>query len=147
MHYHIRAAVIRVDEVECDNAGSDPSGDPAIVAKKKQAHLSRLRKLIKTLPETTERLTWGHPTFRVRDKIFATFAEHDGKPSITVKQKRAKQEALCGDSRFFVPSYVGRHGWVGIFVEEVEWGFIADLVEQAYRLTAPKILLRSFDKD
>lgn len=126
--------------------GLTPQETPAIGTKKKPAHLNRLRKLITTLPEATERLTWGHPTFRVRDKIFATFAEHDGNPSITVKQKKGKQEALCGDARFFVPSYVGRHGWVGILVEKVEWDFIADLVEQAYRLTAPKTLVRQLDE-
>ena len=134
-------------QLECDNAWSDPSGDRAIAVVKKQVYLNRLRKLIKTFPEATERLTWDHPTFRVRDKIFATFGEHEGKASITVKQIKAKQEALCGDARFFVPAYVGRHGWVGIFVEEVEWGFVADLVDQAYRLTAPKALVRLLDEE
>ena len=132
------------DRIEFDRSMKEI---PGIATRKKQAHLSRLRRLIKTLPEATEQLTWGHPTFRVRDKIFATFGEHDGRPSITVKQKNAKQEALCGDSRFFVPSYVGRHGWVGIFVEKVEWNFTADLVEQAYRLTAPKTLVRLLDEE
>ncbi len=108
--------------------------------------LGRLRKLVETLPETEERLTWGHPTFRVRDKIFTTFGEQDGKAAITVKQTRAKQEALCGDARFFVPAYVGKHGWVGIYADQVEWEFIAELVEQAYRMTAPKTLVRRLDE-
>ena len=56
--------------------------------------------------------------------------------AITVKQQKPKQEALTGDPRFFVPPYVGRHGWVGIYAEEVEWDFVTDLVEQAYRLAS-----------
>jgi len=107
--------------------------------------LKRLRKLVGAFPEATEQQTWDHPTFRVKNKIFAAFGEHEGKTAITVKQQKPKQEALTGDPRFFVPPYVGRHGWVGIYAEEVEWDFVADLVEQAYRLTAPKTLVKQMD--
>jgi len=31
----------------------------------------RLRRICLALPEAEERETWGDPTFRVRDKIFA----------------------------------------------------------------------------
>jgi len=105
-----------------------------------------MRRMVGKLPDATERLTWGHPTFRIRNKIFASFHEQDGKPAITVKQTKAQQETLCGDERFFVPSYVGKHGWVGIFVDDVEWDFVAELVEQAYRMTAPKTLVRELDE-
>jgi hypothetical protein len=32
-----------------------------------------------------------------------------------------------------------------MFVEEAEWNFIADLFEQAYRLTAPKSQVERLD--
>ena len=113
-----------------------------MATKKSRTRLNQLRTLAGSLPEATEQLTWGHPTFRVRNKIFASFGEHEGRTAITVKQRMARQEALTGDPRFFVPPYVGKHGWVGIFAEEVEWEFVAELVEEAYRLTAPKSLVK-----
>jgi len=38
---------------------------------------AELRELALGLPGAQERETWGHPTFRVRDKIFASMYEGD----------------------------------------------------------------------
>ena len=48
------------------------------------------------------------------------------------------------DDRFFVPAYYGPSGWVGLdfTAAEVDWGEVADLVEQSYRNTAPARLVR-----
>ena len=35
------------------------------------ARLARLREICLSLPDATEKIAWGDPTFRVRDKIFA----------------------------------------------------------------------------
>jgi hypothetical protein len=38
---------------------------------------------------------------------------------------------------------VGQHGWVGIYLDaEPDWNQIAELVEDSYRMTAPKRLVR-----
>jgi len=43
--------------------------------------------------------------------------------------------------RFFVPPYVGHHGWIGVRLDvELDWDEIADLVADSYRMTAPKRL-------
>ena len=43
--------------------------------------------------------------------------------------------------RFFVPPYVGCHGWVGLWLDvAIDWDEVADLVEESYRMTAPKRL-------
>jgi predicted DNA-binding protein (MmcQ/YjbR family) len=34
-----------------------------------------LRRVVLSLPEAEERETWGHPTFRVRDKMFAALSD------------------------------------------------------------------------
>lgn len=107
--------------------------------------LERLRALAASLPSTKERLTWGHPTFRAGKKIFASFGEHENRPAITVKQTPEDQSMLLQSDGFFVPPYVGQHGWVGIWVEDVDWPMIEDLVEHAYRLTASKRMLQELD--
>ena len=40
--------------------------------------LDRLRAICLALPEAAERETWGHATFRVRDKIFAMAGDGQG---------------------------------------------------------------------
>jgi hypothetical protein len=104
------------------------------------------RRLALSLPEVEERETWGHPTFRLRNKMFATLAT-DGSTG-TVKASREEQ-AACVQSApetFFVPAYVGTHGWIGIQLARVDRDELQELVTEAWRLTAPKRLLKTFDE-
>lgn len=44
--------------------------------------------------------------------------------------------------RYFVPPYVGQHGWVGFWLDvELDWELVTDLVQKSYRMTAPKRLV------
>jgi len=104
--------------------------------------LKKLRKLCAELPETEELETWGHPTFRVRDKIFASFGESEDQLRIGCKQTVIDQTALVKDPRFSIAKYVGRYGWISIAAEEVKWPMIEDLVLRSYRLIAPKTLAK-----
>ena len=57
----------------------------------------QLRQAALSLPEAEERETWGHPTFRVRAKLFATLADDGGQAS--VKATRQEQAALVAAAR------------------------------------------------
>jgi predicted DNA-binding protein (MmcQ/YjbR family) len=108
--------------------------------------LARLRKLASKWPETQELETWGHPTFRVGEKIFASYGESEEGPRIGVKATKPDQAVLIEDPRIEVAKYVGRHGWISLHADRLQWGFIAELVEQSYRLIAPKRLVRQLDE-
>ena len=56
-----------------------------------------LRRVVLSLPEAEERGTWGHPTFRVRDKMFAALSD-DGREA-SVKATRQEQAALVAAAR------------------------------------------------
>jgi hypothetical protein len=48
--------------------------------------------------------------------------------------------------RFFVPPYVGGRGWLGVYLDvPVDWDEIAEIVEDAYRMVAPKKLVDLLD--
>ena len=110
--------------------------------------LDRLREICLALPEAIEE-AWGDPTFRVRDKIFAQYKVGDGRMSVWCKAPPGAQGVLVGSDpqRFFVPPYVGHIGWVGVRLDvEIDWDDVADLVEESYRMTAPKRLLALLDQ-
>ncbi len=103
----------------------------------------RLRAICLALPEAVERETWGDPTFRVRDKIFAMEKRGDGRVSIWCKAPPGSQQVLTGadPERFFVPPYVGAKGWVGMRLDrKPDWDEVAIVVRRSYRLIAPKKL-------
>jgi hypothetical protein len=111
--------------------------------------LNRVRRICLGFPEAVEGGGVGNPSWRVRDKIFAMRHDsHAGRWGIWCKALPGAQGALVdGDPvRFFVPPYVGVHGWIGISLEaRQDWDFVAELIDQAYRITAPKRLVAALD--
>lgn len=96
-------------------------------------------------PEAVEKETWGHPTFRVTDKIFVTFGQNDEVEgaSMTMKAPSGEQDLLLAtDGPFFYPKYVASSGWIGIRVTaDTDWEEVQERVEDSYRTTAPKRLI------
>lgn len=109
--------------------------------------VTRLRRICLALPEAHEVEAWGEPTFRVRNRMFATFANADthgrGRPATWLKAGPGNQAVMvrAAPERFFVPPYVGPSGWVGVWLDgDVDWKELAALVADSYRLVAPKKL-------
>jgi hypothetical protein len=113
--------------------------------------LETLRTLCMALPETTERLSHGEPTWFVRGKkTFVMYADHhhDDRLAFWCAAPTGAQQALIASEpeRFFAPPYVGHRGWLGIWLDvPVDWGEIEDLVVDAYRVVAPRRLLDELD--
>lgn len=113
--------------------------------------LERLRASCLALPEATEKETWGDPTWRVRDRIFVMQKGNyqGGRPSVWLKAPDGAHEVLLGadHGRFFVPPYVGHKGWIGVCLDgpAVDWDELTDLIEDSYRLVAPKRLVAQLD--
>jgi hypothetical protein len=114
--------------------------------------LDRLRVRCLALPEVTERLSHGEPTWFVRDKkVFVTFAgrHHDDRVAFWCACVAEERDALVAHDpeRLFVPPYVGGRGWLGVYLDtgRVDWTEVDQLVREAYRLIAPKRLLPALD--
>ena len=113
-----------------------------------EAVTARLRAICLALPEAEERETWGDPTWRVRDRIFAMQKRGDGRVSVWLKAPPGAQEVLVAadPDRFFVPPYVGPKGWVGIRLDAApDWDEVAAHVARSFRLVAPKRLAARLD--
>jgi hypothetical protein len=117
--------------------------------------LARLRSVCFALPEVSERVSHGAPTFFIRDKkVLCTFhpngihGEHG--MSIWAPAPPGVQEQLVDDEpeRFYRPPYVGGKGWIGVRLDnDVDWDEIDGIVRDSYRLVAPKTLARLLDAD
>jgi hypothetical protein len=122
--------------------GRRPAGKAA-GAKAAADPIGRLRAICLALPDTSEKVAWGEPTWRVRGRLFAQLdnhhhgADHLG---VWLPAPLGEQEALvkADPARFFRPPYVGVRGWVGVRIDgRPSWTQVAALVEQAYRHVAP----------
>jgi hypothetical protein len=104
------------------------------------------------MPEVTERLSHGAPTFFVRGKkTFVMFLNNhhgDGRVAMWCAAPPGVQRQLVDEEpeRFFVPAYVGHRGWLGVRLDvAIDWDEIAQIVEDAYRCVAPTRLVAQLD--
>jgi hypothetical protein len=104
-----------------------------------------VRRWLAELPEFEERETWGHPTFRVRNRMFGTLDEAGR--SATFKAAKEEQEALLAQdpATFSVPAYVGQHGWVRVDLARVDPEQLHEIVVEAWRRTAPKRVVAAWE--
>ena len=119
-------------------------------ARERQRILTRLRKIALALPETSERLSHGAPTFFVREKrsfvMVVTDHHGDGRFAIWCAAPPGLQTMLveADPERFFVPPYVGHRGWLGMRLDRaLDWDELAGIVEDAYAEVAPPKLVNA----
>jgi hypothetical protein len=119
---------------------------PERIAPNKGAkHIERVRRICLALPETTEKISHGEPTWFVRKKVFAMFSNNhhnDGHIAVVFPVPIGVQTALieAEPKKFYKPPYVGVRGWVGIELAQVTDKELALHLREAWRLIAPEKL-------
>jgi len=114
----------------------------------RDAVLGRLREICLSLPETSERLSHGAPSFFVRGKtcFLMLLDDHhgDGRFAIWCAARAGDQQLLvdADAEKFFVPPYVGHRGWLGVRLDrDLDWDELRGIVEDAFCTVAPKRLV------
>jgi hypothetical protein len=116
--------------------------------KERDRVLAQVRGICLGLPETSERLSHGAPSFFVREKrCFAmVLTDHhgDGRFAIWCAAPEGAQAMLVAadPERFFRPSYVGHRGWLGVRLDRgVDVDELTGILEDAYAEVAPPRLV------
>jgi hypothetical protein len=114
----------------------------------REAVLAKLREICLGLPETSERLSHGAPTFFIREKraFVMVMTDHhgDGRFALWCAAPDGMQKMLveADPERFFVPPYVGHRGWLGVRLDRgLHWDELTGIAEDAYAEVAPKKLV------
>src|SRR5262249_28093926 len=108
-----------------------------------EEHLRRVRSICSALPQTTEKLSHGAPTFFAGKKVYAMFVNnhhHDGHIAVWMPAPPGVQATLIRSEpqKFFRPPYVGVKGWVGVEVHRVDDDELGYHLTEAWRLIVPK---------
>ena len=115
----------------------------------------KVAEIVESFPEGLARPVAGvHLRLEVRDKKFGWFMEnHHGDERLAINCKAlpgvAQAMVESNDIVYHIPKYVGKKGWVGIWVDVpgIDWDEVRDLLYEAYCLSAPKSLLKSQSKE
>jgi hypothetical protein len=114
---------------------------------------AQVRAICMALPEVTERLSHGAPTwFAAGKRSFVTLWAHghhaDEYPHLWCAGLPGAQQELIASAPevFFRPPYVGGRGWIGVRLDrDLDWTEIAELCQDAYRVIAPARLTALLD--
>ena len=128
-----------------------PAVSMAVLRRRK----ARLAKICEAYPETVAASTEGseHLSLEVAGKRFGYYLYRhfgdDGRSGAVLKAQPGVQEMQveADPDRFWVPAFVGRHGWIGIRfdVEEPHWDEVGDFVHDAWLITAPRKTRLAFE--
>ncbi len=111
-----------------------------------------MRSICLGLPEVTEKLSHGAPTFFVRKSFLMLWPDgHHGDqfahlwaaapPGVQAEVVEAEPD------RFFKPPYVGGRGWIGLRLDgRVDWDEVSAVAVDAYRVIAPAKLVAELDR-
>ena len=101
--------------------------------------LAEARRLALALPETTEEDHHGIPSFRVRNKIFATVP--DGHHVRVMLDADATRAAVSDDPDAFAELWWGKKlSGVTVTLASADHRRVTELLEEAWRRVAPKRL-------
>jgi hypothetical protein len=114
----------------------------------KRDPVERIRELCLGLPEVSERLSHGAPTWFIRDKktLATVWDDHhgDGTLGLICAAPPGVQRELVDEEpdRFYVPAYVGHRGWIGVRLDrKVDWQEIEQILVDAYTCVGPAKLV------
>ncbi len=108
-------------------------------------NLETVRQLALALPEVQEEVSDHSPVFRVRGKPIAWLSK-DGE-SLLIKIDYLKRDILLNaePDTFYVTDFYRCHPMMFVRLSGVSRDVLGDLLEQSWRLQAPKRLIQAFE--
>lgn len=102
------------------------------------------------MPESSERLSHGEPTWFARKRVFTMFSNNhhgDGRIAIVLPFDLGMQATFieAEPAKYYYPPYVGTSGWLGIILAKISDRELREHIVAAWRRVAPKRTLAAFD--
>jgi predicted DNA-binding protein (MmcQ/YjbR family) len=98
-----------------------------------ERYLQRLRTLVKRLPDTGEKASWGHPNFTAGGRIFAAVEIYKGRPCMAIATSLEEQSMLVESPHFMRAPYTGKYGWVSALLDtQPDWDLLETLLRGAH---------------
>lgn len=95
-----------------------------------------------SFPEATEEPHFEKTSFRVRKKIFATYAVKDQKACLKLSlEDQSSFSSMSKNSVYAVPNKWGAQGWTFFELQHVALELLEDALKCAYKEVAPKSLV------
>lgn len=101
-----------------------------------------VREIALSLPETTEKIAWSMPTFRVAGKMFATLPEDETSMAVRCPREERQELVLAEPEKFWIADHEASFAWVRVRLAALEdMGELRDILVDSWQQAAPPRLL------
>ncbi|GKQ38890.1 MmcQ/YjbR family DNA-binding protein [Streptomyces sp. A012304] len=102
------------------------------------------RRIALSLPETTEKIAWSMPTFRVAGKMFATLPEDETSLAVRCPKEERAELVLAEPGKFWIADHEAQFAWVRVRLAALEdERELRDVLADSWRQSAPPRLLET----
>ncbi|MGW7542724.1 MmcQ/YjbR family DNA-binding protein [Streptomyces sp. NPDC054770] len=104
-----------------------------------------VRRVALSLPDTSEKIAWSMPTFRVAGKMFATLPEDETSIAVRCPKEEREELVLAEPGKFWIADHEAQFAWVRVRLAALEGeGELRDILADSWRQAAPTRLLDSY---
>ncbi|WAP54098.1 MmcQ/YjbR family DNA-binding protein [Streptomyces sp. S465] len=101
-----------------------------------------VRTVALSLPQTTEKIAWSMPTFRVAGKMFATLPEDETSMAVRCPKEERGELVLAEPEKFWVAGHEASSAWVRVRLAALDdLDELRDILLDSWRQAAPATLL------
>ncbi|KND44591.1 MULTISPECIES: MmcQ/YjbR family DNA-binding protein [Streptomyces] len=101
-----------------------------------------VRRAALALPDTTEKVAWNMPTFRVAGKMFATLPEDETSMAVRCPKEERDELVLAEPGKFWIADHEAGFAWVRVRLSALEdEPELRDILADSWRQAAPTGLL------
>jgi hypothetical protein len=105
-----------------------------------------VREAALSLPETTEKPSYGTPGFRVKDKLFARIRDEGDVLAIWCSDTEEKHALIAAEpDKFFTTPHYDGHPMVLVRFAAIDRTELTELLTESWRLRAPTRVLKAYD--
>ncbi|MEU9914012.1 MULTISPECIES: MmcQ/YjbR family DNA-binding protein [unclassified Streptomyces] len=103
-----------------------------------------VRRIALSLPDTTEKIAWSMPTFRVAGKMFATLPEEETSLAVRCPKEERNELVLAEPEKFWIAEHEAQFAWVRARLAALEdEDELRAILADSWRQAAPPRLLDS----
>ncbi|MER7925430.1 MmcQ/YjbR family DNA-binding protein [Streptomyces sp. NPDC096057] len=104
-----------------------------------------VRRIALSLPDTTEKIAWNMPTFRVAGKMFVTLPEEETSIAVRCPKEERDELVLAEPKKFWVADHEAAFAWVRAYLAGLDSEEeLRDILADSWRQAAPPRLLEAY---
>ncbi|GAA4812786.1 MmcQ/YjbR family DNA-binding protein [Streptomyces ziwulingensis] len=106
-----------------------------------------VRQIALSLPDTTEKISWSMPTFRVAGKMFATLPEDETSLAVRCPKEERDELVLAEPEKFWIADHEAQFAWVRARLAALDGeGELRDILADSWRQAASPRLLETYPR-